>query len=406
VGTLAAGNYSFGPFQGGDLTITKAPLTVTANDKTAQYSDPNPALDATITGFKNSETLATSGVTGSPSCTTIRTTSSAPSVYPITCTIGTLAAGNYSFPSGNFKPGSFTVTKEDARTNYTGALFASTASTTSSSATVTLSATIQDITAADPTSSPPSPSDDYSGDIRNASVTFVDRDAGNAVLCTASVGLVNLADKKTGTATCNWSASIGSSDSSTFTVGIVINNYYTRNSSYDDAVITVSKPLTTNFITGGGYLVMSSSSGQNPGATGSKMNYGFNVKYNKGGTNLQGNINIIVRNSGRVYQIKGNSMTSLSVTPALCANATTTSPCMAVFNGKANIRDITDPLNPISVDGNGTLQVTMTDKGEPGSADKIAVTLWNKSGGVWFASNWDGTKTVEQVLGGGNLVVH
>ena len=38
--------------------------------------------------------------------------------------------------------------------------------------------------------------------------------------------------------------------------------------------------------------------------------------------------------------------------------------------------------------------------------NKIAITLWNKDGGVWFTSNWNGTKTVEQLLGGGNLVVH
>src|SRR5262249_11892147 len=31
----------------------------------------------------------------------------------------------------------------------------------------------------------------------------------------------------------------------------------------------------------------------------------------------------------------------------------------AVFTGKANIQDITDPANPVSVDGNATLQVTM-----------------------------------------------
>jgi hypothetical protein len=57
------------------------------------------------------------------------------------------------------------------------------------------------------------------------------------------------------------------------------------------------------------------------------------------------------------------------------------------------------------VDGNATLQVTMTDKGEPGTGDTIGITVWNKSGGLWLASNWDGTKTLEQVLGGGNLVV-
>ena len=48
----------------------------------------------------------------------------------------------------------------------------------------------------------------------------------------------------------------------------------------------------------------------------------------------------------------------------------------------------------------------MTDMGEPGSEDKIAITVWNKTGGLWFASNWDGTRTVEQTLAGGNLKVH
>src|SRR5439155_1474041 len=130
------------------------------------------------------------------------------------------------------------------------------------------------------------------------------------------------------------------------------------------------------------------------------------VKYNKGGTNLQGNMNTIIRNGGRVYQIKGNSMTSLAVQPAPCPNATSTAPCTATFNGKASIQDITDPLSVLSIDGNATLQVTMTDKGEPGNTDTIGITVWNKNGGVWFSSNWNGTRTVEQPLGGGNLVVH
>jgi hypothetical protein len=36
----------------------------------------------------------------------------------------------------------------------------------------------------------------------------------------------------------------------------------------------------------------------------------------------------------------------------------------------------------------------------------IGITVWNKAGGLWFASSWSGTKTVEQTLNGGNLVVH
>jgi hypothetical protein len=63
------------------------------------------------------------------------------------------------------------------------------------------------------------------------------------------------------------------------------------------------------------------------------------------------------------------------------------------------------------VDGNSTLQVTMTDKGEPGSGasaspDTVGITVWNKSGGMWFSSTWDGTKTVEKTITGGNLQVH
>ena len=68
--------------------------------------------------------------------------------------------------------------------------------------------------------------------------------------------------------------------------------------------------------------------------------------------------------------------------PSTCPKATAALPCTATFNGKANIRDITDPLNHISVDGNGSLQVTMTDDGDPGSTASIGITLWNKDGGV------------------------
>ena len=66
------------------------------------------------------------------------------------------------------------------------------------------------------------------------------------------------------------------------------------------------------------------------------------------------------------------------------------------------------PSNPISVDGNATLQVTMTDYGSPGTSDTIGITVWNKLGGTWFSSNWVGTPpaTVEQKLGGGDLSVH
>ena len=134
-------------------------------------------------------------------------------------------------------------------------------------------------------------------------------------------------------------------------------------------------------------------------------NFAINVKYNKSLTNLQGNMNIIVRSAEsctpgyagpRVYQIKTTALENLTV------NSVTG---QATFTAKANIRDVTDPLIPISIDGNGTLRVSMDDNGEPGETDTIGITLWNKAGGIWFTSNWNGTSTAEQLLGGGNLVV-
>ena len=170
-------------------------------------------------------------------------------------------------------------------------------------------------------------------------------------------------------------------------------------------------------ITGGGFLMMQNSAGTIAGDQNTKNNFGFNVKYNKAGTNLQGNLNAIVRRNGSVYQIKGNQMASLAVYQwvsnawvAGCTGATSTSPCKAQFNGKANITDITNPAAPVAVNGSGnsSLQFSMTDYGTPGTSDTLGVTVWNSSGGIWFSTNWVGSPpaTAEQVLGGGNLEVH
>src|SRR5207249_5694767 len=262
-----------------------------------------------------------------------------------------------------------TIAQEDAIATYTGALFVSTPTTNATTATVTLSATIQDITAV--TGDPAY--DLFAGDIRKATVTFINRD-NNTAIATVPIGLVNAADTKTGTATYNWSVNIGTADSAQYTIGIIVNSYYTRNNSSDDTVVTVSKPYSTSFITGGGYLLIQNSAGLVAGSAGTKNNFGFNVKNSSNGP--KGNINTIIRNNGRTYQIKGNAMTSLATQPNSTGGT-------ATFNGKANIQDITDPLSPIAVDGNATLQVKMTDRGEPGNTDSIAITVWNKSGGLW-----------------------
>jgi hypothetical protein len=85
------------------FSISKAVLTVTADNKTKLLNTANPTLTATITGFKNGETLTTSGVTGAPALSTTATTTSPVGSYPITASAGTLASANYSFTFANGK---------------------------------------------------------------------------------------------------------------------------------------------------------------------------------------------------------------------------------------------------------------------------------------------------------------
>jgi len=47
----------------------------------------------------------------------------------------------------------------------------------------------------------------------------------------------------------------------------------------------------------------------------------------------------------------------------------------------------------------------MTDAALGGQTDQIGISLSSSTGGLLFSSNWDGTKTVQQTLGGGNMSV-
>jgi hypothetical protein len=92
----------------GTLHVVPAPLTVTGDDASRPFGQANPTLTATSSGFVNGETLATSGVSGTAACSTTATPWSPVGSYPIDCTVGTLAAHNYSFSA--FVRGTLNVT--------------------------------------------------------------------------------------------------------------------------------------------------------------------------------------------------------------------------------------------------------------------------------------------------------
>jgi|SRR6266545_4405547 len=85
--------------------INPKPLTVKADNKTMVLNGTVPPLTYTITGFVPGETVAL--VSGVASCSTANGT--AVGIFPITCTVGSLAAPNYSFPSANLTNGTLTV---------------------------------------------------------------------------------------------------------------------------------------------------------------------------------------------------------------------------------------------------------------------------------------------------------
>jgi hypothetical protein len=91
------------------------------------------------------------------------------------------------------------VKQEGALADYTGTVFASASSTTSSKATVTLSPTIRDISAVLGSAG----YDPCLRDIRKAKVVFMHRDTNTLIASGVPVGLVNTGDLNAGTATYN-----------------------------------------------------------------------------------------------------------------------------------------------------------------------------------------------------------
>ena len=77
---------------------------MTADAKSREYGAANPSLTAIFTGFENGETFGSPVVAGSPDLATSATPTSTVlgGPYPITITVGSLAAANYDFA---FVPG-------------------------------------------------------------------------------------------------------------------------------------------------------------------------------------------------------------------------------------------------------------------------------------------------------------
>ena len=120
-GSTLATNYTISYTNGG-ITIGKAGLTVTADNKTKVYGDSNPALTYTITGYVNGESASV--ITGAPTISTTATGITNVGTATITAAANNLAATNYSFSYANgslaITAAPLTITGANSNVTYNG----------------------------------------------------------------------------------------------------------------------------------------------------------------------------------------------------------------------------------------------------------------------------------------------
>jgi predicted extracellular nuclease len=150
----------------------------------------------------------------------------------------------------------------------------------------------------------------------------------------------------------------------------------------------------------GAHLVLEQPGGTAGGDVGSMMNLTLTARFKKGAITPDGQAQVMVRLTEqgvlRTYQIKADALTAFVVDGA----------GRATIVARATIVDVTDPGVSRLVDAAALIRITVADQGEPGAgSDTVAVTVVDGLARVWFSSRWDGVKTIDQTISGGNVNV-
>ena len=356
-----------GSFASVTYTINQAGASVTPDSFTRQYSDLNPTFTGTLSGF-----LASDGVTAVYNTTA--TPASAPGNYDITATLSPAAVlGNYNI---TYNKGTVKIIKEDASVAFEAmnpaALQVSAPGGSLNASALTLKVYVQeqpDLPAATAAA----------GNINRAdlTVTLAPLAGGGTITlnCSSSTAGSGYA-VKTFTCTNGGSMPVG-----TYDVTASVTGAYYAGVGYDG--FTVYDP-SLGFATGGGWFYW-------PG-TSDKTNFGFTMKYNKGGANLQGSLLVIRHNSdGTISRIKSNALSGLALQNiGGCGIAT--------FSGKATYT--TWISGAYVTTGGNTFSVYAEDCNNPGTGIDA---LWVRSVGNLVLPTPAPSNKVQ--IGGGNIVV-
>ena len=408
-------NYTVNPTAIGwaDITRITANASLLVSPGTVQYSD-EVVLTASITnGAPGEDIYAARSVTfsiggqvmanasGNTLMPLIRSGSNLIAILKTRLTetvTGSMAPGNkvvtatFNDASPNFSlepnpvTGILTISKEDATVSYSGDQLVQAFGT----GTVLLKATLRDISA-EPLG------DAFAGDIRKATVTFVNRST-NVVIGTATVSLLNPSDSRIGTAQLSWTG-VPPGD---YVIGIIVGNYYVRDYATDNTVVQVYDPGEA-YLVGGGNIAPTLPAGIYAPDNGKPMNIGFDVQFNPEGVISRGHTTILVRKTvngdPRLLEIASTNITRVVV------NINNPAALTGAFHGIATLSDITNPGSPVLLESSLDLTISITDRGLPGTGDGIAIIL--KKGSNLYSSV-TGTLSLTQQLNlvSGDLIVH
>ncbi|WP_375417255.1 MBG domain-containing protein [uncultured Hymenobacter sp.] len=377
------------------FSISSKTLTVRAVVATRQYSDPNPAFAVAYEGFRSGEgpgvlsgtlTYATVATPGNTLIGADARPGGAYSIVP-----GGLTSTNYAL---TFVPAPLTITKEATQVVYSGLEYFSTTNSAPSVANVEYISTFTD------------DADGSRGNITNALAAFTEGGVLDPVKYAVKANsptdaTVGTARTGTGIKKVNLSAGEVSAGGKTFELITSAQGDYYSGATTERTLITVAVPG-QDYVNGGGSLVITQSGGTYAAPAASKMNFGFTMKWNKTGKNIQGQANIIFRKfeggAWRTYQIKGTSINTLGTSSSASGN-------QGDFNTKANLTYTTEAGEAVSIGGNLDLSVQAFESTVSGAPHKIGVTLRSSLGELLFSSNWTGSKTEMQALKGGKISV-
>ncbi len=408
---------------GGNFNIMKAPSFVTLTAPGFVNYDSHPhgvtsAVAGTSSGTLEDPAVVTVNYTG-----TNGYNSTTPPIDAGTYT----ATGTYTGDSNhNGSTGALTFTinacgavgpdgKIPGAGLYTGSMFFWTTSSSSSTASLALSATIKDLSCG--------------GDITTALVTFIDRGTGKPIpnAQNLKVGRISPDVRDVGTVSALSQYDIGkTTTATTLDIGVIVGGNYNSNNPIYDNLITIAKPGVTNSMIGAGKIsnrakdASPESSGflaNGAGITDDPAELSTSVTYNKSGTNPQGKVVVTIFSRNKPdgsglydtphkYQIISNAITEMKLVTQV--NGTALQTTAVSFSSKVTVKDLT---NGAGLDSGNMLQIVLTPAGV-GQPNRASITIQKSQsvgGGLWYSSAWDWNyipvpTTVLKALEAGSLI--